>query len=196
VSILTLALTMFLVANPVGNSPTIIALVKDFTFEHQKRIVFREAMIALFLALFFQFFGEYFLRLLNVNDFALTLTGGIVLFMVAMQMLFHPPENTQQVQLKQEPFIVPIATPLISGPGLLTIIMVNARKENDNLKISTAILIAWIGVTLVLVAAPYLQKIIGKRALAALEQVMGMILGLIAMQMIVNGGMLFVKSLS
>jgi multiple antibiotic resistance protein len=196
VSTLTLALTMFLVANPVGNSPTIIALVKDFTFEHQKRIVFREAMIALFLALFFQFFGEYFLRLLNVNDFALTLTGGIVLFMVAMQMLFHPPENTQQVQLKQEPFIVPIATPLISGPGLLTIIMVNARKENDNLKISTAILIAWIGVTLVLVAAPYLQKIIGKRALAALEQVMGMILGLIAMQMIVNGGMLFVKSLS
>lgn len=195
-SILALAVTFFLVANPIGNSPTIIALVKDFEFERQKKIILREGVISLLLALFFQYFGEFFLRMLNINDFALTLTGGILLFMVALQMLFHKPESTQKTQLKQEPFIVPIATPLISGPGLMTIIMINARMEANDLKITSAIIIAWIGVLTILVIAPYLQKILGKRGLDALEQVMGMILGLMAMQMVVNGAKLFAKTLS
>lgn len=195
-STLALALTFFLVTNPIGNSPMILALIKDFSFERQKAIVFREAIFALFLALFFQFFGEFFLGLLNTKDFALTLTGGILLLAVALQMLFPKSESTQTQETKREPFIVPIATPLLSGPGLLTIIMVNARTEANNFKIASAILIAWIGVTLVLVAAPYLQKLLGKRGLVALEQVMGLVLGLIAMQMIVNGIDLFVKTLA
>lgn len=195
-STLALALTFFLVANPIGNSPTIIALVKDFPFERQKKIIFREGIISLLLALFFQYFGEFFLGMLQINDYALTLTGGILLFLVALQMLFHKPDGAETTQLKQEPFIVPIATPLISGPGLMTIIMINARSEANDLKISSAILIAWIGVLTVLVIAPYLQKILGKRGLAALEQVMGMVLGLMAMQMIINGAKLFAKTLS
>lgn len=195
-STLALALTFFLVANPIGNSPTIIALVKDFPFERQKKIIFREGIISLLLALFFQYFGEFFLGMLQINDYALTLTGGILLFLVALQMLFHKPDGTETAQLRQEPFIVPIATPLISGPGLMTIIMINARSEANDLKISSAIFIAWIGVLTVLMIAPYLQKILGKRGLAALEQVMGMILGLMAMQMIINGAKLFAKTLS
>lgn len=190
-----MALTFFLVANPIGNSPTILALLKDYDFERQKRIVFREAMISLLIALFFQFFGELFLTMLRINQYALILTGGLVLFLLALQMIFHKPEDKQNPQAKQEPFIVPIATPMISGAGLMTFIMVNAASEMNNLKITSAILIAWIGVTFVLVTAPYLQKIIGKRGMAALEQVMGMILGLMSMQMIVNGSMLFIKTL-
>lgn len=194
-STLAMALTFFLVANPIGNSPTILALLKDYDFERQKRIVFREAMISLLIALFFQFFGELFLTMLRINQYALILTGGLVLFLLALQMIFHKPEDKQNPQAKQEPFIVPIATPMISGAGLMTFIMVNAASEMNNLKITSAILIAWIGVTFVLVTAPYLQKIIGKRGMAALEQVMGMILGLMSMQMIVNGSMLFIKTL-
>lgn len=195
-STLALAVTFFLVANPIGNSPTILALVKDFTFERQKKIILREGIFSFLLALFFQYFGEFFLRLLNVNDFALTLTGGILLFMVALQMIFHKPESSQNSHVRQEPFIVPIATPLISGPGLMTIIMINARTEANDWKITSAIVIAWIGVLTVLIIAPYLQKILGKRGLTALEQVMGMVLGLMAMQMIVNGAKLFAKTLS
>lgn len=195
-STLAIALMFFLVANPIGNSPTILALIKNFDFEKQKKIVFREAMISLGLALFFQFFGEVFLGMLHVKDFALTFTGGIVLFIIALQMIFHKPENDQNLQTIREPFIVPIATPLITGPGLMTMIMVTSRTEGSDLKITLAIFIAWIGITAVLLGAPYLQKIIGKRGLAALEQVMGLILGLISMQMIVNGSFIFAKTLS
>lgn len=195
-SSLTIALIYFLVANPIGNSPTILSLVKNYDLSRQKKIIFREAMISLILALFFQYFGEVFLGLLQISDYALTLTGGIVLFLVALQMIFHKPESAEDAANKSEPFIVPIATPLISGPGLMTMIMVSSREENNNFKITLAILIAWIGVTIVLVGAPYLQKLIGKRGMTALEQVMGMILVLISLNMVVNGAALFVKSLS
>lgn len=157
--------------------------------------MFRETLISLILALFFQFFGELFLSMLKISDYALSLTGGCVLFLVALQMLFHKPENTKVAE-KQEPFIVPIATPLISGPGLMTMIMISAKAEENNLKITLAILLAWAGVALILIGAPYIQKIIGSRGLTATEQVMGMILGLISVQMIVNGLLLFVKTLS
>ena len=186
----------FLVANPIGNSPAILSLVKDFDFSRQKKIIFREAMISLALAYFFQFFGEIFLGALQISDYALTLTGGLVIFLVALSMIFHKPESDAVDTVKQEPFIVPIATPLISGPGLMTMIMVSSKEAQNDLTISLAILITWIGVTAVLVGAPYLQLLIGKRGIAALEVVMGMILVLLSMNMIVNGVNLFLKTLS
>lgn len=195
-STLALALTFFIVANPIGTSPTIISLVKDFSFERQKQILLREGIFSLLLALFFQYFGELFLEALKINDYALTLTGGVLVLMIALQMLFHKPEAVKESQIKQEPYIVPIATPLISGPGILTIIMINARTEANDLKVTLAILIAWVGVLGILAIAPYLQKILGKRGLTALEQVMGMVLGLMAVQMMINGAKLFAKNLA
>ena len=194
-STLSIALTFFLVANPIGNSPAIISLVRHLPFERQKRIVFREAMISLAIALFFQYFGEIFLSLLHVSQYALSLTGGLVIFLVALQMIFHKPETTLD-QIKQEPFIVPIALPLISGPGLMTFIMINSAQEANDIKITTAILFAWIGVTLVLVVAPYLQKVLGQRGMAALEHVMGLVLALISTELIIDGLKLFIQTLN
>jgi multiple antibiotic resistance protein len=192
--VFALALTFFLVANPIGNSPAIIALVKDFDFQRQKIILFREAIFALLLALFFQYFGELFLNHLHVHDYAVTLSGGILLFLVALGMIFPaiPVAGTIEIQ-KQEPYFVPIATPIISGPGLLAVIMLKAKLEPSDFKISMAILIAWVGVIIVLTTAPYLQKILGKRGLLALEQVMGMVLTLISVEMLVKGVRLFLN---
>jgi len=194
-SLLQLALTFFLVTNPIGNSPTILALVKNYDFENQKRILLREGIISFLIAIFFQYLGEMFLGLLHVSDYAMTLCGGILLLIISLVMIFPQNEESQTQALKQEPFIVPIATPLLSGPGVLTLIMLFARQENNNLKITAAILIAWAGVIGILVAAPYMQKILGKRGLTALEQLMGMILSMIAMSMIVMGVSLFLKTL-
>lgn len=195
-STFAIALTFFLIANPIGNSPAVLALVKDFDFAKQRTILFRESIFALILALFFQYLGEAFLGLLHIQDYAVTMTGGILLLIVALGMIFHNAEpGSAAQQNKQEPYIVPIATPIISGPGLLAVIMLKSKLANDNLKISLAILIAWVGVTLILSTAPYLQKLLGKRGLAALEQVMGMILALISVEMLVKGVMLYLKFL-
>lgn len=192
-SLFQIALTFFLVTNPIGNSPAIVALVKDFEFERQKKILIREGLIALLIALFFQYFGEIFLGVLHVKDFAVSLTGGILLFLVALGMIFASGPSSSKKEQKQEPFIVPIATPILSGPGLMAIIMLYSRQEANNAKITLAILFAWVFVLAVVMAAPYLQKILGKRGLIALEQLMGMILAMMSAGMILNGVKLFVE---
>jgi multiple antibiotic resistance protein len=196
VSVFSLAIIFFFVANPIGNSPTILALVKSFPFERQKRIIIREALIALLLAIFFQYGGEGFLSLLHVDSYAVTMCGGVLLFLVALQMIFSQAEKEEAATLKKEPFIVPIATPLLSGPGLLTIIMLKADEVKDNAKITFAILLTWTGVMAVMIIAPYLQKILGKRGLLALEQLMGLVLLMIATDMLVRGMALFINTLS
>ena len=148
------------------------------------------------LAIFFLFLGETFLRSLSIQNYALTTSGGILLFIVALKMIFSVKNETKIEGPKHDPFIVPIATPLLSGAGLLTMIMLYSKQEANDMKIFFAILLAWVGVTSVLVTAPYLQIFLGKRGLSALEQLMGMLLAMIAMDMIVQGSSLFLTALA
>lgn len=190
------ALTFFLVTNPIGNSPTILALVKEFSFKDQKRIIHREALFSLIVALCFQYLGEIFMSLLQMDTWAVTMTGGTLLFLVSLQMIFAiAKENAPPSALKEEPFIVPIATPLLSGPGLLTIIMMQSQIVQNNWQITLSILIAWIGVFGVMAAAPYIQRFLGRRGMLALEQFMGLMLAIISMGMVVKGVNLFLNTL-
>jgi len=192
--ILTIAFTLFLIANPLGNTPAILAVVRSFSFEDQRRIIFRESLFALGLALFFQFFGEVFFALLGIQTWAVGYCGGVLLVMVAMKMIFAKAENEKTPKAnQQEPFFVPIATPIISGPGLLTMIMIYSSQEQNNFKMSASILIAWIGVIAIMVSGPYLQKLLKRRGLIALEQLMGMILTFMSIDMIVNATTQFLR---
>lgn len=182
------AIIFFFVANPIGNAPAILAMVKDFDLVHQRRILTREVLIALLLALFFQFFGElFFLKMLNVKGYTTNITGGILLFLTAFEMIFPRKQGVQGPALHKEPYIVPIATPLLSGPGLLTIIMLKASLPGSEFAVSCAIFIAWAGVALILLTAPYLQRVLKQRGMLALEQLMGMIVVMMAIDMIVKG---------
>lgn len=194
-SIFSIALTLFLVANPVGNAPAIIALIKDFDFPRQKAIVLREAIFSLLLALFFQYFGEFFLNILHIDRYTVSFCGGILLFLISLTMIF-PISHEETVKVsKHEPFFVPIATPILSGPGLLSMIMLLSTQVSSNLAMSTAILIAWTGVFLILLISPYLNQFLGTRGLLALEQLMGMILSIISTDMIVQGAQQFISTL-
>jgi len=193
VEILTLALTLFIVANPLGNSPIIIALIKNFDFKRQKRLMLQEAFLALLLALFFQYFGALFLDLIAVKDYSLTYTGGILLFLVALYMIF-PRHDEGSEAVDKEPFFVPIATPLITGPGVMTTIMIFSQQYENPLTVTLSILLCWVGVTLALYIAPYLQFLLKRRGLIALEQLMGMILMLISIEMIVQATYTFMES--
>lgn len=194
-SIFQLALYFFVVTNPIGNSPTIVALVKDYSLKEQQKILFREAMFALLLAIFFLFLGNTFLTCLRIDQYALQISGGILLFIVALRMIFSTPHTHTAQGPKQAPFIVPIATPLLSGAGLFATIMIYALQEQNNLKVLSGILLAWVGITPILVFAPYLQLLLGKRGLLALEQLMGMILVMIAIDLVVSGSAHFITAL-
>jgi multiple antibiotic resistance protein len=186
----------FLLSNPVGNSPAIVSLLKGIDFHRQKRIMLRESFFALLIGIFFLYMGKTFLGLLGVEQYTLSLCSGMLLFLVAFEMIFPRHDNdVQQESLKREPFIVPIATPLISGPSFMTIVMLYAAQE-PHLKVLSAMCIAWIGVTAVLCSAPYLQKVLGNRGLVALEQLMGMLLAMMAVETAISGLHVYISQIS
>lgn len=192
-SIWSIALSLFLVANPIGNIPAFVTIVKDFPFDRQKTILFREAIFSFIIAVAFLYLGDAFLKTIKIQQFAVGLSGGTLLFLVSLGMIFPPDPGSSKTNISNEPFIVPIATPLITGGGTLTTIMIYSAKEQNDLKITIACVIAWIAVTFVVVSSAYLNKLLGKRGLLALEQLMGMILSMISMDIIVKGATLFME---
>ena len=194
-SIWSIALTFFLVANPIGTIPTLLALVKDFDFNRQRAILFREALFSFFIAIAFLFVGEPFMLTLQIPPYVVSISGGMLLFIVAIRMIFPPQAEVAKKGPPREPFIVPIATPLISGGGVMTTLLIYAKKEQNMPKIMMAAVIAWFFVIAVIVSGTYLQKLLGKSGLLAMEQLMGMLLSMLSMEIIVKGAHLFVTSL-
>lgn len=193
-SIWSIALTLFLVANPIGNTPLIVALIKDFTLERQKQILFRESIYSYLLLIFFLFLGEQFLETIHIEKYAVSISGGVLLFIVALNMIFPAKRSANKEKIMQEPFIVPIATPMLTGGGVLSTMMIYAAKEQNNLKIALAATIAWVFVTAVVVSSVYLMRILGRSGLIAMEQLMGMILTMISTEIIVRGVKLFIEA--
>ena len=195
-SVLKLAMTFFIITNPIGNSPAIIALIKGHPIRDQQKILLRESLFAMLLAIFFLFLGELFLKWLNIQMYALRISGGMILLIVALRMIFSYHNTWESEKPKNDPFIVPIATPLLSGAGLLTMIMLYSKEEGSQLILLMAILLAWVGITGILLIAPYMQIFFGQRGLAAMEQLMGMLLAMLGIDMMVQGCCLFINVLS
>ncbi len=188
-----IALALFLVANPIGNAPAFVALVKNFDFQRQRTILLRETAISFCLALFFLFVGQIFFELIQIKPYAISLAGGSVLLLIAIGMIFPSHQSAGKDGQAIEPFIVPIAVPLLTGGGVLSTIMYYSAREQNTFKIFFAIVIAWAGITAVVISSSYLQRLLGKRGLYALEQLMGMILAIISMEIFVKGFTMFLK---
>lgn len=156
----------------------------------------RETFFALLFALFFQFVGEPFLDALGIKDYALSMCGGVLILLAGLGMIFPRHENdVEKETFNHEPYIVPIATPLLSGAGLLTYIMIYSKKLDNPLEMTGAILLCWVGVFAIMGCAPYLMRAFGKRGMYAMEQLMGLVLSMIAVEMIVKGVSLFASGL-
>lgn len=194
-NIFSLALTFFLVANPIGCAPLFLALVKDFNFERQKKILLREGILSLLLVFCFLFVGEAFLSALHIEQYSVKIGGGVLLFLVSMYMIFPHPHSASGPSLNQEPFIVPIATPLISGGGIFTTTIVYLKQTQSYLLMSEAILLAWAVIIGVMYFSSYFQKLLGKSGLAAMEQLMGMLLMMLSVELMVGGTHLLIQAM-
>jgi multiple antibiotic resistance protein len=191
--LLSLALTFFLLADPIGNIPAIAALTKNIPVKKQKWIMFRESILALLFAIAFQFLGEPFLHFFGIPDYNVSLAGGVLLFVVGFQMIFGEQLHEKEDQEVRDPFFVPIAVPLVTGGALLSSIILYSNLINNPWMISGALMIAWLGVIPILMTAPLIQRAAGKRGILALEQLMGMLLIFISIQLFVDGMINFVQ---
>lgn len=195
-SILSTAFTLFLIINSLGIAPIVLALLKDCKPKHQRYILFRESCIALVFILLFNFIGERFFDWLDIKTPSIQISGGIILFLIALRMIFPHLKAKDEAQLREEPFIVPIATPLLAGPATLTTVMIQAESMDHLGSMLYAIGLAWGASTLILLLAPNIKRLVGIRGLNALERLMGLILILLAVQMLMRGVASFASTMN
>ena len=187
-----IVILLFIILDPVGLAPIVQGIVKEYPPKQRMIIIIRELCFALAILMIFLFSGNFLLDLLKLNSATLNISGGIMLFIVALGMVFPAISltNGTRTRRKEEPFIVPIAVPLMAGPSSIAIILVQAAKAptmSSTFTLAGAVLTAWAMSAVVLILSQYILRFLGNRGTIALERLMGMLLILISVQMFLNG---------
>ncbi|MDJ0918718.1 MAG: MarC family protein [Woeseiaceae bacterium] len=194
--IATVSVTLFFIMDPLGNVPIFNAILANFSERRRMLIVARELCIALAILLLFLFSGNAILGFLGLSQSSLNIAGGVLLFIIALRMIFPKPLSEAELSDGEDPFLVPLAIPMIAGPSTIAVLLLLSSGEPERmLEWSVALILAWLGTTLLLVASPFLMKVLGTRGSRALERLMGMILIILATQMLLNGIRDFANSL-
>ena len=183
------ALMLFLIMDPLGNTPIFLSILKNVPPERRRKVLVQELLIALGILFIFLFAGQQLLNLLNLRQEAVSISGGIILFLIAIRLIF-PPERGGVIgdTPDGEPLIVPLATPLIVGPSVLAVlILLTNQHPGEYPSLMAAVLLAWGGVAIILLMSNKLFKLIGERGLFAIERLMGMLLIMISVQMFLDG---------
>ena len=187
-SIASAALLLFLILDPLGNIPIFLSLLRGLPPRRQRIVLARELLIALVVLMLFLWGGKYALELMHLREESVSIAGGIVLFLIGIRMIFPPAEGLMGEMPEGEPFIVPMAIPLVAGPsGMAAVILMGSNDPSRLGDWSLALMIAWAATAAILFSATYLYKWLGQRALVAVERLMGMLLVAISVQMLMDG---------
>lgn len=183
-----IAFSLFLLMDPIGNIPFYISFLKGLDPKRQRVVIFREMLIALLIIILFTFIGDGLMGFLHIQNDTVQIAGGVILFLLCLKMIFPPPHDSHEnLPHDSEPFIVPLAVPLVAGPAVLAAVMIYAKQENNSFIMMGAIAIAWAASLIILLGSSYLKKILGWRGILAMERLMGLILILISVQMFLSG---------
>lgn len=193
-SLFSTFLVLLLIMDPLGNLSSYLTLVNDIEEKRKKWVVIREMLIALFMMLFFNFLGEYIFSVFDLSETTVRLSSGLILFLLAIKILFTAPDNPRANLPKGEPFIFPLAIPLIAGPALLATIMLFAHLQKNEWVMVEAIVLAWLVSVVTLFFGDTIKKCLKTNGLMACERLVGMVLVLIAVQRFLEGILLFVSS--
>lgn len=187
---------LILVTDPFGNVPLAVAALRNVAPERRSRVVLRECLIAYALLLAFLFGGRAFLALMQLSEASVSIAGGVILFLIALRMVFSHPEGVFGEAAGGEPFIVPLAVPAIAGPSALATVMLLASRNPGSLATLVAALsIAMVVMLVVMLAADRVQRVVGERGVVAMERLMGLVLTALAVEMLLAGLRTFVAEL-
>ncbi|SNB48066.1 MarC family protein [Geobacter sp. DSM 9736] len=186
----TAAVILFiLVMDPLGGIPFFIAALRKVPLERKKKVIAREMLIALTFLILFMFLGPKILKLLSISGPSLTIAGGIILLLIAIKMIFPGHQDCGfETLVQDEPLIVPLAIPYVSGPSALaTVMLVVSREPQRWPEWLLALVVAWLITGIILMMCVELENILGERGVVAIERLMGMILTAIAVEMTLTG---------
>ena len=187
-SLFSATILLLLILNPLGNLPVFMSTLKQIDPKRHTFIIIRETIIAFIILILFMLFGQYFLRGVQISAQALGVSGGIIMFLIAIRLIFPEEKHKNEKQHSGEPFIVPLAIPITAGPGALTTVMLLATEYSDKKALwAIAIIIATFAYGLIVLGGRYLSKYLGERGLVAVERLSGMMLTAMAVQMLLTG---------
>jgi MarC family membrane protein len=194
--LLSAAVVLVLVLDPFGNVALVNAMLAGVASGRRRFVILRECAIAFAVLALFMTFGRSFLELMHLSETSVSIAGGVILFMIAIRMVFAHPEGAMGGPQRGEPLVVPLAVPLIAGPSALATVMLMASREPEKIGMWWAALTAAMLVTtVVLLAGERLQRWLGERAMQAVERLLGLILTAIAVEMLLGGIRAFVEGL-
>lgn len=191
-SVFSIALSLFFVLNSVGNVPFFVGILSRYTVRRQRRIILRELLIALFILLIFNYFGDAILNMIGITHAAVGIGGGILLFLISLSMIF--PKDKHGHEIHREPLVFPLATPAVAGPGSIAAVMIYSQQIGNPYIVTAAVLIAWVPSVIILLASSNIKLFLGQKGLFACERLGGMLICLIAIQMMTNGIATFISS--
>jgi multiple antibiotic resistance protein len=191
-SFTAIAFSLFAVLNALGNIPLFVAMLGRYDIKLQRRVIIRELLIALFILLLFNFFGDDVLGFLGISQPIIGMAGGTLLFIIALGMIFPKIEHANVP--RREPFIVPLAIPIVAGPGAIATVMVYSEQVQNDLLMTAAIFAAWLPTFLLLFASSNIKYLLGEKGLMACERLGGMLICLIAVKMFATGAFDFVMN--
>jgi len=189
---------LLLVTDPFGNVPLFVSTLRQVAPERRRRVVIRECLIAFGLLLSFMFVGRHFLEALQLSDVSLRIGGGVILFLIALKMVFPQPGGVfgQSALGDAEPLIVPLAIPALAGPSALVTVLLFSSQTSKGMALYVAALslvaLVWL---VVLLSAERLQRVLGDAVMTAFERLMGLILTAIAIEMLLAGLRAYIGSL-
>lgn len=195
--LLSAVILLTLVIDPFGNVPLVNAMLGPVPRERRLRVILREVGIATVTLAFFMVFGREILHVMHLSQTALSIAGGVILFMIAIRMVFGNPESIfADGGRGGEPFIVPLAIPLVAGPSAVATVMLMASRDPDKLwRWAGALAIAMAITAVVLATGERMQRVVGDRMMTAVERLMGLVLTAIAVEMLLDGFATFWKTL-
>jgi multiple antibiotic resistance protein len=182
------AILLFLILDPLGNVPVFLSLLKPLPPARRRVVLLREMLIALGVLFVFLWGGKLILDAMHIRQESVSIAGGIVLFLIGIRMIFPTSEGLLGELPEGEPFIVPMAIPLVAGPsGMAAVILMGSSEPGRLADWSLALFLAWLATAAILFSATYLYKVLGTRVLTAVERLMGMLLVTLSVQMFLDG---------
>lgn len=187
-SIVSTATLLFFVIDPFGNVPVMLSVLKSVPKQRVRRVIAREMAFGLAVLLGFLFLGNQFLKVFHLQTEAVTIAGGVIFLIIGIKMIFPSSPGTNIYGSAGEPYMVPIAIPMIAGPSALATLLVLTKSSKSHLlEIFLALMLAWAVSAIVLLFAPFLLRILKEKGLEALERLMGMVLLMLSVQMFIDG---------
>ncbi len=187
-TILAASILLFLVMDPFGNAPVFLCVLKDVPPERRQRVILRELLIAFLVLFSFLMSGPHLLKALHISEPSMRIAGGIILFLIALKMVFGKAEEMFQAGPGGEPMIVPLAIPCIAGPSAVaTVLLLTGQDPERWPEWLLALFIAWSITSILLLLSAKLDKMLGPKGLSALQHLMGLILTALAVEMFLQG---------